>query len=82
MTKYYGFNAEIMLFSILKMRLGVFKRPWRFLRKNCLYHSVFDTRLLNVSNVPANFISISFCRFKFIAKTISVALEVSLSISA
>ena len=37
----------------------MFKHPRRFLRKVCLHHFAFDTHLLNFSNFPAVFVSIS-----------------------
>ena len=40
-----------------EMRLGVFKHPRRFLKINCLHHSVFGT--MNFFNIPANFVSLS-----------------------
>ena len=55
------------------------KRPGRFFIKSCWHNSVFSTRLMNLSIVLAIFISISF-GFEIIAKTVLVALEVSLSI--
>ena len=58
-------NNEIMLFSstlvlrLLKMRFGVFKRPRRLIIKVCRHKCDLDRRLMNFSNVPANFVLIS-----------------------
>ena len=58
-------NDEIMLLSstlvlrLLKMGFGVFKRPRRLIIKVCGHKYDLDRRLMNFSNVPANFILIS-----------------------
>ena len=80
-----GINNEIMLFSntlvlrLLKMRFGVFKRAKHLIIKVCRHKCDLDTRLMNFSNIPANFVSTFQVVFELQQK-LSVALEVSLSI--
>ena len=62
------------------MKCTLSKRPGCFLIKVCWPDFAFSARLMNFSFVPAIFISISSVVFETIAKTLSVALEVSLSI--
>ena len=75
------FIAEMMLclipqvLRLLKMKCSLSKRPGCFLIKVRLHDFAFSTRLMNFSIVPA-----ILCSFEIIAKTLSVALEVSLSI--
>ena len=80
-----GITDEIMLLSstlvlrLLKMVFGVYKRPRRLIIKVCWHKYDFDRRLMNFSNVPANFILISPAVLE-LQQILSVALEVSLSI--
>ena len=65
----------------MKISCGVSKRPGRFFIKVCWHIVAFSTRLMKLSIVPAIFIStMILSSFEIIAKTLSVALEVSLSI--
>ena len=60
-----GINDGIMLFSstlvlrLLKMKFGVFIRPRRLIIKVCRHKFDLDRRFMNLSNDPANFVSIS-----------------------
>ena len=64
---------------LLKMRCGLSKRPGYFLIKVCRHDFAFSTRLMILlSSLQFSFQYLN--SFEFIAKTLSVALEVSLSI--
>ena len=63
---------------LLKMRCGLSKRSDWFRKKVRWHEFAFSTRPMNFSVVPAIFNILS--GFEIIAKTLSVALEVSLSI--
>ena len=56
------------------------KRPERFFINVCWHHFAFGTRLMIFFYRPCNFHFNILSSFESIAKTLSVALEVSLSI--
>ena len=56
------------------------KRPGHFFIKVCWHNFAFRTRLTIFSYRPCNFHLNILCSFEIIAKTLAVALEVSLSI--
>ena len=58
----------------------MFKRPERFCIKASWHHFVFSTRLMIISIAPAKLRFNIVSSYEIIAKTLSVALEVSLSI--
>ena len=62
---------------LLKMRCDLSRRQGCFLIEVYCHDFAFSTHLMNFAIVPAIFISHSF---EIIAKTLSVALEMSLSI--
>ena len=65
---------------LLKMKCSLSKRLDCFSLKVRWHDFAFSTRLMNFSIATAIFISISCVVLKLLQKTLSVALEVSLSI--